>query len=54
MNFGMWLAGFLVPALTDDFTIADHDATNARIGRGRPQTALGQLQGARHHAVVDG
>jgi hypothetical protein len=45
---------FLVPALADDLAVAHQHATDPRVGRGRPQAALGQLQGARHHAVVDG
>ena len=38
----------------DDLTIADQHAANPGVGRSRPQPTLRELQGARHHAVVDG
>ncbi len=54
MDLGVRLAGLLVPAFADDFAVTHQHAADARIGRGRAQAALGQLQRARHHAVVDG
>ena len=50
----MRLAGLFMPALADDLAVARQHAADARIWCRRPQPALGQLQGARHHAVGDG
>ena len=40
------IASFFVPTFADDFAILDQHTADPRIGRGRPQPALGQLQGA--------
>ena len=54
MHFGVRFAGFFVPAFADDPAIANQHTTDAGVGRGRPQATLGELQGARHHAVING
>ena len=53
-DFGVRLAGALVPAFADDlFAMSDH-AADARIGLRRMQTEIGEAQRARHVGMING
>jgi hypothetical protein len=43
-----------MPAAADDSVVVRDHATDARIGLGRMQTALGKAQRVRHVRAIDG
>jgi hypothetical protein len=50
----MRFTGALVETGTNHFVAVRNHAAHARVGLGREQAALGQLQGLRHMKVIDG
>ena len=54
MHFGMRFSRALVPPLANDHTIANDDATDARIRRRGVQAAFGQAQSLCHVLVICG
>jgi hypothetical protein len=54
MNFGVRLAGFLVPAFSDFDAVFDNNAANSGVRAGRAQTFLCESEGVSHPFQITG
>jgi hypothetical protein len=53
VNLGVWRAGAVMVALTDDATVLYNHRADHRVRRGQTYRAPGQSQGALHHLGIE-